>query len=160
MLAHLKTPCRCGPWMNMFLLLLTWYSYEDGVSLCWHDVWMKMIFSWGWHGAWVIIIVSTKLSILTCGQLTLSHQLKTSPGFFKRDHCEMKTLEVQVGSRAVVDTRSKVGKTLKSCQKKSDGCHFRKVHINPTNYKINWDFFQPSLPCEKEDCEDEEEKKY
>ena len=37
---------RCGAWMKMFLLLLTWYLNEDGVSLCWHDAWMKkMIFS-------------------------------------------------------------------------------------------------------------------
>ena len=46
-------------------------------------------------------------------QPTLSHQLKTSPGFLKRDHCEMKTLEAQAGSRPVVDTRSKVGKFWK-----------------------------------------------
>ena len=25
----------------------------------------------------------------------------------------------------------------KNFEKMSNGCHFRKVHINPTNYKIN-----------------------
>ena len=72
----------------------------------------------------------------------------------------MKTLEVQVGSRAVVDTRSKVEKLRKVVKRCQMVANFRKVHTKPINYKIIWDFFQPSLPCEKEDCEYEEEKKY
>ena len=35
-----------------------------------------------------------------------------------------------------------------------------KYTLTQQKYNINWDFFQPSLPCEKENCEDEEEKKY
>ena len=54
--------------------------------------------------------------IPACSQLTLSHRLKTFPRLLKQDHNQMKTLEVQVGSRPVVDTRSKVGKTLRRCQ--------------------------------------------